>query len=115
MLNRLGDFRCRTWFAHRNKTNGGGSSCWSCVAILVTSAWTAVTPCDVLHEQHGEQCSREVAIDVMIAEVGRIQALPDQRFAEFIPCVRIDMLSAEMTEVALAIREAVCAFPQPKR
>ena len=77
--------------------------------------WTAATPCGGLHQQHGEQCSLDVAIDVMIAEVGEIQALPDQRFAEFILCVRMDMLAAEKMEVALVTREAVCSFPQPKR
>ena len=36
----------------------------------------------------------------MVAEVGGIRALPDQRFAELIPCVRMDMLAADKLEVA---------------
>ena len=73
-----------------------------------------MTPCGVLR-QHGEICSRDVAIDAMIAEVRGIQALPDQRFAEFIPCGRMDMLAADKIEVAHVTREAVCSFPQPIR
>ena len=74
-----------------------------------------MTSCGVLREKHGEQCSRDFAVDVMIEEVGGIRALPDQRYVELIPCVRIDMLAAYNKEFALVIREAVDPFPQPKR
>ena len=73
------------------------------------TACTAVTPCGVLR-LHDEQCSWDVVIDVMIVEAGGIRALPDQRFAAFIPCARMDMLAAEKIEVALVICEAVCHY-----
>ena len=96
------------------KGNGGGLTSCYCDVILVITASTAILG-EVLREQHGEHCSRDAALDVMIVVLGGIQALSDQRFAELIPCARMDMLAAYLIEVAHVTRQAVCAFPQPKR